>query len=621
MGIKFTGKTKRMMAIIVAASMMVGLVACQRTNSGAVPNPAAETTVQATTEAETLQESNTGNTVVESTEATEATDNGADGQVVPTASTRPELGITVDFWYSLYQDNTTECLVSSDFVVMMGGGSDGLAKSLENRKEELSAKYRSLYADYLSEQHNKRSMAVDSESAAGQEVAVQSAVNDGYDTSAQPLEDNGGEVAAQVMAQDQGDVAVLVAAESPIDASDQGEILKVTVPYTVNMNNYVRRSDEKVVSILEEEKSSNNGEDRVAYDAVSYDVATGKVLGLEEVVSDVAAFQDAVADACEKQGLSKDAFAAALKNRTDLGKELCWTIEPQGITVWFASGELEDAVGGVHQVQLLFSENPELFVEKYAVAEGKQTTMILTDSPMVFDAGADGVRDILTVTPQYDENDDIQDVYITLGDKSYIEDEIYTYDVRPFLLITDKGTSVLYIEYQFDNDYRSLGIYDLNSGEPRMIDMMNDHFPSVFDEAKDQSIGYLFANPDSFKLATRLDLLSTVDGYRDVHVDDNGRPVFETDEYEFARDVTITTKQAIKVDLVDKDSGNVINKDVEIPGGDPLKLFRSDNETYVDAITKNDEVVRIYVDTTNDWPITVNGIDIYECFEGMIFAG
>jgi hypothetical protein len=151
--------------------------------------------------------------------------------------------------------------------------------------------------------------------------------------------------------------------------------------------------------------------------------------------------------------------------------------------------------------------------------------------------------------------------------------------------------------------------------------MTNDHFLLTFDEAEDQSVNYLFTNPDGFKLATRLDLLSTIDGYKDAHIDDDGRPVYDSDEYSVARDLTITTKRAITVDLVDKNSGQVTAKDVEIPEGSPLKLYSSDNKTYVDAITDKDERVRIYVDTANDWPLTVNGTDIFECFDGMIFAG
>jgi hypothetical protein len=383
----------------------------------------------------------------------------------------------------------------------------------------------------------------------------------------------------------------------------------------------VRRIDGRVLSILEEEKGVINGEDYTAYDSITYDAVTGKVLGLEDVVSDTAAFWNAIAEGCGKQGLSKEAFDNALNARTEQGEELSWTVEPQGVTVWFDSGELDDKASGSHQVQLLFSEAEGMFTDKYCASEGKQTTMLPVGSLMFIGGGSDGTKELLSITAQYDENQYMQDVEITLGDKTYVEDEIFTYDIRPYLLLTDTGKSMLYIEYRFDNDYRSIGIYDLNGGEPRLVDMTNDHFLLTFDEAEDQSVNYLFTNPDGFKLATRLDLLSTIDGYKDAHIDDDGRPVYDSDEYSVARDLTITTKRAITVDLVDKNSGQVTAKDVEIPEGSPLKLYSSDNKTYVDAITDKDERVRIYVDTANDWPLTVNGTDIFECFDGMIFAG
>ena len=627
MGRHIMGKVRRTAAAAAAVSLVVGLAACSRTPQTVVPSPE-QTAVQAVTDDATTKEAATkevtaeeGSSAVVTEPAAEVVDSEAGAISTAAASERPSLAISHDYWYELNQESYTECIVSCEYVVPLEDEASvhsGLAKSLADREEEVRTRYRIMYGGYLEvlKGHSVAAVEADVNGRVGQAAAqVQ-------DNAAAQVQDNAAvqdSAAVQSNTVGRSDAVTQDGAEVQQNAAVTTETIDISKPFIVEEKVFVRRGDERVLSVLEEEKGSKNGEDYVVYDAVSYDVSSGKVLSLEDVVSDVAAFRDALAEGCEKQGISKEAFAAALKERTDNGRELCWTMEPQGLTVWFSAGEVDDKANGGRQVSLLFSECSGLLTGAYGASAGKQTSMFPADSVMVFDAGADGQRDILTVKPQMDEgNYSMQDVVIALGDKSYVEDEIYAHDVHPYLVLNDNGKSMLYIEYVFDNDYRSLGIFDLNGGEPRMADMRDDHFRQIYDT--EYFVTCLFNNPDSFRLATRLDLLSTCDGYRYAHIGDDGMPVFDSIDYVFDRELTITTKQAIKADLVDKERGQVTQIDVEVSGGEPLKLYSSDNKSYVDAVTKDGAVVRIYVDTSG-WPVTVNGKDIYDCFDGMFFAG
>ena len=49
-------------------------------------------------------------------------------------------------------------------------------------------------------------------------------------------------------------------------------------------------------------------------------------------------------------------------------------------------------------------------------------------------------------------------------------------------------------------------------------------------------------------------------------------------------------------------------------------MYRSDGESYVDCKTKDGKYVRIVLDNS-DWPIKINGIELEEAFDGIIFAG
>ena len=60
---------------------------------------------------------------------------------------------------------------------------------------------------------------------------------------------------------------------------------------------------------------------------------------------------------------------------------------------------------------------------------------------------------------------------------------------------------------------------------------------------------------------------------------------------------------------------------VEIPAGEELILYRTDNSSYVDMKRADGSICRLEVDLSRGWPQKVNGMDAEECFDGMMFAG
>jgi hypothetical protein len=74
----------------------------------------------------------------------------------------------------------------------------------------------------------------------------------------------------------------------------------------------------------------------------------------------------------------------------------------------------------------------------------------------------------------------------------------------------------------------------------------------------------------------------------------------------------------LEFDEVDAE-GNVIGK-TTIPKGTIYYMYRSDGETYVDCKTEDGTYVRIVVDHS-DYPYLVNGINLEDAFDGIMFAG
>ena len=81
----------------------------------------------------------------------------------------------------------------------------------------------------------------------------------------------------------------------------------------------------------------------------------------------------------------------------------------------------------------------------------------------------------------------------------------------------------------------------------------------------------------------------------------------------------LTFKQDLEVEARDSYDSDVTYT-MQMKKGDEISFYATDNQTYVDFKTKNGNFVRIYVDWS-DYPQTVNGIDIDDLFDGIMFAG
>ena len=68
------------------------------------------------------------------------------------------------------------------------------------------------------------------------------------------------------------------------------------------------------------------------------------------------------------------------------------------------------------------------------------------------------------------------------------------------------------------------------------------------------------------------------------------------------------------------DENGTEGEDVLISAGTTLALYRTDDSGWVDARTSDVDLVRMYVNA-DSWPRLVDGKDIEELFDGVMFAG
>ena len=71
--------------------------------------------------------------------------------------------------------------------------------------------------------------------------------------------------------------------------------------------------------------------------------------------------------------------------------------------------------------------------------------------------------------------------------------------------------------------------------------------------------------------------------------------------------------------LIDED-GNVLEEGVTIAPGEKVTTFRTDDQEKIDVRTSDGRIARIKIDLTS-WPMKIEGTDVNEIFDGMMYAG
>ena len=214
-----------------------------------------------------------------------------------------------------------------------------------------------------------------------------------------------------------------------------------------------------------------------------------------------------------------------------------------------------------------------------------------------------------------DEYGDIESLTVAL-DGQELSTETWAYSVTPVLI--ERGTkATLMIQLTSDNDWRLMNFYDVGGASPSLLAEFGNMGFAV--DYNDFSVIYP-EDPDKILLSTRVDLMSTYSAQRYYHLDEEGMPV--SDElYTIVTygDNPLTVREAVTVKAVDAAGNETGDKVLNV--GDTITLEKTDGKSFVDVKVSDGSMARIYVDTSQGWPQTVNGSDVQALFDGMRFAG
>ena len=113
-------------------------------------------------------------------------------------------------------------------------------------------------------------------------------------------------------------------------------------------------------------------------------------------------------------------------------------------------------------------------------------------------------------------------------------------------------------------------------------------------------------------------MLGTAYGYNIYQVGTDGLPVKEHDWYYIGSEIEFTMQKDLTVAVVDEEGKTT--GETEVKTGAKVRYYRTDGENWADILLSDGRIGRVFPEYSNGY-WTVDGIDVEEVFEGIIFGG
>ena len=372
------------------------------------------------------------------------------------------------------------------------------------------------------------------------------------------------------------------------------------------------RTDSSIFSYYEKTKLTGGERDEVSLAAHTVDSKTGRELTLSKVITDTDLLPELLAKRQKESypDISDDVFEDLLGEYED--KDYIWTLGYDGITFYFVQD------GEVMALTILRSEEKKLFRPLGESVPSGYAVELDMSPAFTFDFDDDGEADVLTIEGNEGEEYGYDGVNVTLNDKS-ARASFISNSMIPTYVHTEDG-DYIYLFCTGDSDYQQLNIFSLGKGVPSYSGHVDNAGRSNrYDAETDLSSEALLTDPESFELASNMDILSTYTAGRSYYVGADGIPKSDDTYYYVHSNLVLESKENISCSIVNE-RGRVTKKKQTIKSGTEWTIYRTDGEKTVDLILSDDRIARVTVDSSN-WPQTIDGEDISDLFDGVRFAG
>ena len=403
-------------------------------------------------------------------------------------------------------------------------------------------------------------------------------------------------------------------------------------PYYIDREMLIRRADTSVLSLSIPLSNFSGGAHGWYGDFPrSFDVKTGKEIKFTDIVKDIDKMYDYVTERLmEKYSEEWDMFIQfqiegqdpyeLYKNGT---AEQGFYFDNEGITVIFNPYDLAAYAAGAQQIYIPYKGNEDLFVDGKYFEEHMDEYAIGVNigEPYCSDIFGDGTEDSFSVYlwANPEDYDHVESVYFNVNGADYtIESDFYAFSQYAYLIRNKEGKVFCYLMTSEFNDYRIVYVYEITKDGVKFVDTTAAGVWAPSREGDEWwAWGGIMTDPNNFYADYRTDILGTTHIHTLCSVGPDGMPKAYSDVFEFGNKFELTLKQTLVADTVSEDGEKTGS--MTLNPGDVVKAYRTDDDKYVDLLTKDGVIIRINV--TNVYPYEVNGIQMDELFDGIIYAG
>ena len=436
-----------------------------------------------------------------------------------------------------------------------------------------------------------------------------------------------------------------MATESLLDSQ---QFMIETESYPIDLTDYtecrVLRADNVLFSFIETNENYYGGAHGM-YSVAGYafDVDTGKNLSFTDIVVDETKIRDLIAEKLDEE--YGDIFFDDIHTLIDQYdfNSLCWSISYFDVTLYFNPYDLGPYASGSQQVVFPFSEYADLFDEKYLSVPEQFVTQLSEYEQFCMDVNGDGKNEDIGLSSKYLEDDCLSVLISVDGKETDSDSRSYRIDTY---LIKVQNKVYLYLFEHHENDYVTLKVYDFAKEDFVENDNANLYIPekSNFEERDNisfcESTSLVFSNPEKVRMASRLETLSTYQGTKEYHVNESGMLVTDDDYYDVEVSFLIKTLEDIPCQIVSGEEMNT-SESGTIPAGNFVKIISATEdkvfvvETVGYAPDENNDMYGFYEDDNTQYNTeeifciqldqefgnTLNGRDVWELFDGLMYAG
>lgn len=414
-----------------------------------------------------------------------------------------------------------------------------------------------------------------------------------------------------------------IISENKAFAAERYEQSKVK-PYPLEASEeaYVRRADEYVISVQYFNYSYLGGtHGYYTRTGENYDTKSGRLLKLSEVVTDEKAFKKAVYD--EIMTVYADDKPTFMENFDKAAGELDkldFTLDYNGITVYFQPYVLGSYAEGIHTVLISNTAYPELIKEEYKKIPSSYGVELQANAVFYYDLDGDGAAEAIQTDVMNNEENMNGKISVKINGAEFVFEEMF-YDAELTFVHMSNGKNYLYAELTSENDARRTLCFEL-SRDVKRLEIIPGGMHGEYRDGKIR-VRDALTSPEEFYIEKRTQQLSTVEGKKKYRVSENGLP--ESDERLFRFDEgempEFTLLCDFEADIYDENKGKVTGKRV-LKKGEKVLYYASDDANC--GYLKCEDGVILEVNTafeTEKGFRSVNGKNIDEVFDGTMYAG